>query len=96
MMSRDQIADLRILFSHSGTIHSLLHFLWFCGCTSAALIGCDGLGWAYDPRLENRSHSTPGQQYTTLRTVQDHLANIFAIKLTYLGAPEESTTDCTE
>jgi hypothetical protein len=86
--NRDQIADLQILYSHSGTIHSLLHFLWFCGFTRAEFIGCDGLAApAYDPRLENRSHSAPDKQYQSIRTVQDHLARIFGIQVVYLGTP---------
>jgi hypothetical protein len=86
-ITREQIAAMQTLYSHSGTIHSLMHFLWFCGFTRADLIGCDGLASAYDPRLENRSRSTPDKQYSSIRIVQDHLANIFGIAMNYLGTP---------
>ena len=89
LMSRDQIADLQMLYSHSGTIHSLMHFLWFCGFARADLIGCDGIASAYDTRLENRSASIPDKQYKSIRIVQDHLANIFGIAVNYLGALED-------
>jgi hypothetical protein len=86
-MTRDQIESLEILYSHSGTVHSLMHFLWFCGFTEVDFIGCDGLESAYDPRLENRSGSVPDKQYQSIRIVQDRLANIFGIRVGYLGMP---------
>jgi hypothetical protein len=30
-MTRDPLAQVRQLFTHTGTIHSVLHFVWFCG-----------------------------------------------------------------
>ena len=45
-MTRDQLADAAALFGHSGTIHSLLHFIWFCGfrriwlLASERILGC--------------------------------------------------------
>jgi len=48
-MTRDEIAAAGELYNHSGTIHSLLHFAWYCGSistVSGAQQGrttCDGI-----------------------------------------------------
>jgi hypothetical protein len=42
-MTRDELGDAAALFGHSGTIHSLLHFVWFCGFRRIIYIGCDGI-----------------------------------------------------
>jgi hypothetical protein len=42
-MTREQVADTQQLYRHSGTIHSLLHFVWLCGFDRVELIGCDGI-----------------------------------------------------
>ena len=59
-MTRDQLAASTQLYTNTGTIHSLLHFVWFCGFRRVTFVGCDGPGpgpAAYDPRLANRSAS---------------------------------------
>jgi hypothetical protein len=98
-MSRDELAEREQLYVHSGTIHSVLHFVWFCGFTRVAFIGCDGLNQksdlaragaspeGYDPRLENRSQSVPLWQYSRIRLAQDLLTKLFGIEATYLGTP---------
>ena len=37
LMARDQIAELKQLYTHTGTIHSVLHFIWFCGFKKVTL-----------------------------------------------------------
>ena len=97
-MDRDEIARRQRLVVHSGTIHSLLHFAWFCGFHQAVLIGCDGINstpassprdrnTGYDPRLDNRSKSYPGPHYNVIRRGQDLLAQILGIELIYQGTP---------
>ncbi len=49
-MNRQQIAGRAGLFVHSGTIHSAIHFAWFCGFTRIVFIGCDGINPAGDRR----------------------------------------------
>jgi hypothetical protein len=99
-MSRDEVADCEELFVHSGTIHSLLHFIWFCGFRRVVYIGCDGINRkyalahacgardGYDRRLENRSSTSPWWQYKTIRRVQDLLTTLFGIEAIYLGTPD--------
>jgi hypothetical protein len=98
-MTRDQLADAAALFGHSGTIHSLLHFVWFCGFRRIIYIGCDGINQkhtlaslcgskdGYDPRLQNRSHTSPGWHYIQIRRVQDLLTALLGVETTHLGTP---------
>jgi len=97
--SREEIADREELFVHSGTIHSLLHFIWFCGFHRAVFIGCDGINpgsapesvadsdYGYDRRLENRSKTSPGREYRNIRLAQDLLTRLFGIQAVYHGTP---------
>jgi hypothetical protein len=84
-MSRDELATREELFVHTGTMHSLVHFLWFCGFGKAVFIGCDGQR-GYDSRLQNRSCSSPGE-YRTIRRAQELLTTLFGIEAVYLGTP---------
>jgi hypothetical protein len=98
-MNRGEIADRQQLFTLAGTIHSLLHFVWFCGFQRVILIGCDGINQksdllragsspaGYDPRLENRSQSAPMWQYIKIRMAQDLLITLFGLEAAYLGTP---------
>jgi hypothetical protein len=98
-MTRDQLADAAGLFGHSGTIHSLLHFIWFCGFSKIIYIGCDGINQkhtlasrcnspdGYDPRLQNRSRTSPGWHYMQIRRVQELLTALLGIETVHLGTP---------
>jgi hypothetical protein len=98
-MSRDEISARQELYTHTGTIHSALHFIWYCGFKKLYLIGCDGLNerslfktvkgavTGYDSRLENISETTPWWQYQTIREVQNQLITTFSIDAAYLGTP---------
>jgi hypothetical protein len=98
-MNRDQIADRAGLVVHSGTIHSAIHFAWFCGFARIVFIGCDGINTAgnrnairkapdgYDPRLENRSRSVPDCRYDVVRKAQDLMIALFGIDAVYAGTP---------
>lgn len=98
-MSRDEVAAREELFVHSGTIHSLVHFLWFCGFARVTYIGCDGINHkralvqscgsedGYDRRLQNRSGTTPWWQYRSIRRVQDLMTTLFGIEAHYIGTP---------
>ena len=95
-MTRDQIMAAAELYNHSGTIHSLLHFAWYCGFSRLTFIGCDGADHTelqtdrnlYDPRLENRSGSVPAPwNYAKIRSAQDLLATLFGFETIYLGTP---------
>jgi len=99
-MSRDEIAKNNELYTHSGTIHSVLHFIWYCGFQNIFLIGCDGINNkvflktffkskdGYDPRLENISRTNPWWNYRTIRHVQNRLIKIFELNPVYLGTPD--------
>jgi hypothetical protein len=98
-MSHDEVAAREELFVHSGTIHSLLHFIWFCGFRRVVFIGCDGINRkyalasacgaqnGYDRRLQNRSNTSPWWQYKKIRRAQDLLTTLFGIEAIYLGTP---------
>jgi hypothetical protein len=98
-MTRDQVADAAALFGHSGTIHSVLHFIWYCGFRRVIYIGCDGINDritlanqygakdGYDVRLKNRSQTTPGWHYSTIRRVQEFLAAFLEVETTHIGTP---------
>jgi hypothetical protein len=90
LMNRDQIARIGELYTHSGTIHSALHFVWFCGFRRVQLIGCDCIGGGHDGRLENRSGSPAASQYDTIRRSQDLLMRLFGLQGTYVGTPKTS------
>src|SRR5271170_2149054 len=66
LLKRDQIAELKQLYMHSGTIHSVIHFIWFCGFGRVIFIGCDCISDGYDPRLENLSKSSSCRDYTAI------------------------------
>jgi len=98
-MSRDELAEAEELFIHSGTIHPLVHFLWFCGFARAVYIGCDGINQpaalarvcnssdGYDRRLRNRSGTAPWWQYNGIRKIQDLLHALYGIEAIYIGTP---------
>ena len=98
-LSREELAELEQLYVHSGTIHSLLHFIWFCGFRRVVFVGCDGLTQpsalastgvspeGYDARLPNRSRTTPWGEYPRIRLAQELLTALFGIEAIYLGTP---------
>jgi hypothetical protein len=99
-LSRDELADRQELFQLCGTIHSLLHFVWFCGFRRVMFIGCDGINLrarttragasadGYDRRLQNRSNTASWWQYSRIRIVQDLLITLFGFEAVYLGTPK--------
>jgi len=99
LLSRDQIAERAELYTHTGTIHSLLHFIWFCGFRRVRFIGCDGItdtsrlpakfqtADGYDPRLENLSRSSVSPAYPTIFYAQQLLTNLFGLDAEYAGKP---------
>jgi hypothetical protein len=106
-MTRDQLANAAALFGHSGTIHSLLHFAWFCGFRKIVYIGCDGINQpgslatacgspnGYDRRLQNRSQTAPGWHYAQIRRVQELLTALLGIESIHIGTPAKpSRTPC--
>ena len=99
LLTRDQVADLGELYTHTGTIHSVLHFIWFCGFNRVRFIGCDGItdtsglpvkfqtSDGYDPRLKNLSQSKASPTYPTIFHVQQLLTNLFSLEAEYVGKP---------
>ncbi len=97
--SRDEIAALRELYTNTGTIHSLLHFAWYCGFKRITLIGCDGIDRhnlprcavpsanGYDVRLRNLSRTSPWWHYSIIRDVQDRLMSALGLEAVYRGTP---------
>jgi hypothetical protein len=97
--SRDEIADSRELYTQTGTIHSLIHFVWFCGFRRVTFIGCDGIDKhdlprctvpsanGYDVRLRNLSRSSPWWHYTIIRKTQDRLISELGLESIYCGTP---------
>jgi hypothetical protein len=85
LMDRPKIARLQQLYTHTGTIHSLLHFVWFCGFKRVTFIGCGGsTASGYDPRLVNRSRSTPSPTYSAIFEAQKLLTTLFGLEAEYL------------
>ena len=89
-MTRDQLAGSGELYTQTGTIHSLLHFAWFCGFQRVTLIGCDCLTdpavGGHDPRLANVSRSAPGN-YAPIARAQHLLTALFGFETIYRGTP---------
>ena len=91
-MTRDELAEAEQLYTHTGTVHSLLHFLWFCGFKQLNFIGCDGLmNVDYDSRLSNRSDSIPIGNYHAIARAQKLLTQLFGFEAHYLGTPDSAT-----
>jgi hypothetical protein len=98
---RRTLAAERELYTDCGTIHSLLHFVWFCGCTGVRFIGCDGVTGdprtaqlgdgqtGYDKRIANASNSAPWGQFIRIRREQDRLCRLFGFDVEYWGSPVE-------
>jgi hypothetical protein len=83
-LSRDQIAGIRQLYTHTGTIHSALHFIWYCGFSKVNFVGCDA-GGGYDPRLANLSRSSARDNYENIGKVQRLLTELFGLEAEYWG-----------
>jgi hypothetical protein len=81
-MDRDQMAQVQQLYHHTGTIHSLLHFVWYCGFTRVNFIGCDCEG-GYDPRILTVSRSSPSSSYAEIGRVQKLLCTLFNFEAVY-------------
>lgn len=92
---RDEIARARQLCIRSGTIHPLLHFAWYTGCTELNLVGCDGLpNSSYDQRLPNLSASTQ-QGAFAIRQDQEQILSALALPAKYIGTPPHTIhLDC--
>ncbi len=98
-MDRDQLAQARQLYTHTGTVHSLLHFLWYCGFGKVSFVGCDCITEnhllaekfhtvdGYDARLTNLSGSSSGSTYEIIGRVQVMLTALFGFEAVYLGTP---------
>jgi hypothetical protein len=101
--TRPELAGTRELYTDCGTIHSALHFVWFCGFEGVRFVGCDGLGrdprtahlgdprTGYDKRIANASSSTPWGEFVRIRREQDRLCRRFGFDVEYWGAPVERT-----
>ena len=101
-LSRAELSARAELFRHSATIHSVLHFIWYCGFEEVGFIGCDGLNdpellasvyqapSGYDPRLANRSRTVPWWEYEGIRRIQDQLCTRLGLRSRYLGTPRPS------
>jgi hypothetical protein len=89
-MTRQQIAKIKQLYTHTGTIHSVLHFIWYCGFARMNLIGCD-CGKGYDLRLENLSHSVSCIDYSHIGKAQQLLTMLFGLEAVYMN-PERKRT----
>jgi hypothetical protein len=85
--SRLEIARSQQLYVKSGTIHPLLHFAWYVGCSKLYLIGCDGLPTVgYDGRLPNLS-ATKQQASFIIRRDQNEMLHMLKVPVEYLGTP---------
>jgi hypothetical protein len=83
-MTRDELARAKQLYTHTGTVHSLLHFAWYCGIRRVTFVGCDGdATGGYDARLENRSKSSTSSTYPMIRHVQGLLCELFGFETEY-------------
>lgn len=101
--TKDELARTHELFTDQGTIHSLLHFVWFCGVQRVTFVGCDGLetnsrsaslvdpGTGYDARIENVSGSAPWGTFSRIRKGQDRLCRKLGFEVEYLGTPAAPT-----
>jgi hypothetical protein len=87
LLSRDQIAKVKQLYMHSGTIHSVIHFIWFCGFERVNFIGCDCINVGYDRRLENLSESLSCGDYSVIGRAQGLLVALLGLDAVYLGTP---------
>jgi hypothetical protein len=94
--SRDEIARGQQLYQKTGTIHPLLHFAWYVGCSKLYLIGCDGLpNIGYDERLPNLSNSKSHLSYI-IRHHQDIMLRLLKMPVQYIGTPPHLVTfECT-
>jgi hypothetical protein len=94
-MTRAQIAEAKQLYTHTGTIHSVLHFIWFCGFKRVTFIGCDCISLperlqtvdGYDSRLANLSQSASSFNYMHIGKAQLLLLQLFGLESTYIGTP---------
>ena len=99
--TRDELSLTGELYTDCGTIHSALHFVWFCGFRGVRFVGCDGLSrdprtavladasTGYDRRIENASKSAPWGQFIRIRREQDRLCRVLGLEAEYLGTPVE-------
>lgn len=96
--SRDEIAKLGSLYLNSGTMHALVHFVWYCGFKHIKFIGCDGINnklllqskgmkSGYDPRITNLSKSRSWYQNRKIRQHQDWMCDKLKLTTEYIGTP---------
>jgi hypothetical protein len=107
-LNRDQLAKIKQLYTHTGTIHSLLHFVWFCGFKQVKFIGCDCItdnrsldpkfhtADGYDPRLQNLTRSSASTTYPAIGRAQQLLTMLFGFEAVYLGTPKPRTATASD
>jgi SAM-dependent methyltransferase len=94
--SRDEIARSKQLYLNSGTMHALIHFIWFCGFKHIKFIGCDGLNNkkqlqsmsmndGYDPRVRNLSKSKSWYCNVKIKRVQEWMCGRLKLTYEYIG-----------
>jgi hypothetical protein len=87
-MSREELAQCRELFMHSGTIHSVIHFSWFMGIKLIKFVGCEGVvRKTCDSRIELGSGCKPSMSYPKIRRIQDWLCAALGMATEYMGNP---------
>lgn len=101
--SKEELARTEELYTDCGTIHSAVHFVWYCGFRRIRFVGCDGLSrdprtsslvdapTGYDRRIENVSSSTPWGEFIRIRREQDRMCRVLGLETEYLGTPIERT-----
>lgn len=86
---RSRIEHAGSLFVASGTVHSAIHFAWWCGASQITFIGCDGFfrdaTQSYDPRIDCRSQGKPRGMFRRIRRDQDWLCDVLGLSAEYVN-----------
>lgn len=68
-----------------GTIHTAIHFAWFCGADEITFIGCDGVRQGYEKRLEDRSQGVNLEVHDSIRNTTDLICRDLGLETSYIS-----------
>ncbi len=90
LRSQEMITNTNALYYNTGTIHSVIHFAWWCGIRHLLFVGCSGFhrdGKFYDDRIDVKSGGQPIGVFGMIRKKQDWMCETLGVQQEHVNEP---------